>query len=150
VLTALDVIQPKVDEERAAGARFFMGKPDRWYETPHWRCDNGHVSTWYIKSEALRDSVCPSCRTTVWLTFPEDKEMPASDDDCARYAAIFTILAKYSPGAGDCHSEHDVLYILVDPNKVSEEDRNALEELRCHAKMEHDREVGAPHFYIFN
>jgi len=63
-------------EEARAGAAMFMGKPDRWYEDPHWRCENGHVSTMYLKSEAIGCAVCLACFKPVWLTFPEDIEGP--------------------------------------------------------------------------
>lgn len=39
--------------ERAAGAKMFMGVPDRWYEQPKWRCENDHVSINFLKSEAF-------------------------------------------------------------------------------------------------
>lgn len=35
--------QKRADAERAAGAKMFMGRPDRWYDSPKWRCLKGHV-----------------------------------------------------------------------------------------------------------
>jgi len=55
----------------------FMGKPDRWYDKPHWRCSNDHVSTTYLKSEE-RGAVCLACGEAVLLTFPEDRDGPLS------------------------------------------------------------------------
>ena len=36
--------------EHAAGAKVFLGIPERWYDTPKWRCQNNHISTIYLKS----------------------------------------------------------------------------------------------------
>ena len=52
----------------------FMGLPDRWYDDPHYRCPNGHISTTILKSEAKGCSCCLSCWEPVILTFSEDKE----------------------------------------------------------------------------
>ena len=56
----------------------FMGVPVRWLDAKPvlFRCESekGHVSRWYIKSEQLRDNVCPECKKPVWITFPEDKD----------------------------------------------------------------------------
>lgn len=60
--------------EKAAGALMFMEKPDRWYEAPHWRCRNGHVSTMFLKTDA--GDKCLECRAYVFLTFPEDVDGP--------------------------------------------------------------------------
>lgn len=55
---------------------WFMGTPDRWYQTPHWRCTAGHVSTSFLKSEQLGRAAClaAGCQQPVRLTFPEDTE----------------------------------------------------------------------------
>jgi hypothetical protein len=53
----------------------FMGKPDRWYEQPHWRCQTGHVTRMYLKKDP-GGSVCLTCGETVYLTFPEDVSGP--------------------------------------------------------------------------
>jgi hypothetical protein len=60
-------------DEKETGPRF-MGLPDRWYDNPTWRCENGHVSKRYLKSEKYNGNVCLACFSSVWLTFPEDKE----------------------------------------------------------------------------
>lgn len=64
--------------EEAEGAPMFLGRPDRWYEHPHWRCVNEHVSTRYLKSEAHGTNVCLAahCREPLFLTFPEDVDGP--------------------------------------------------------------------------
>jgi hypothetical protein len=65
-------------DEKEKGPRF-LGLPERWYEAPGptWRCENGHVSHCYLKSEE-KGYVCLAgdCEKPVWLTFPEDKEEP--------------------------------------------------------------------------
>lgn len=53
----------------------FMGKPDVWYDSPHWRCVNEHVSTSYLKSER-KGALCLSCFEPVFLSFPTDKDGP--------------------------------------------------------------------------
>jgi hypothetical protein len=58
------------------GGRMFMGKPDRWYTPPHWRCPNNHVSIFFIKSEYKVNSRCAQCMAPVLLTFPEDIDGP--------------------------------------------------------------------------
>lgn len=54
----------------------FLGKPDRWYADPHWRCANDHVSLTVLKSEAKGCACCLECFSPVVLTFPEDKDGP--------------------------------------------------------------------------
>lgn len=39
------------------------------------------------------------------------------------------IFAKYDPPLWPTHCEHDVLYVLVDPGQVSDEDKKRLDEL---------------------
>jgi hypothetical protein len=58
----------------AEGGPMFMGWPDRWWDAHTWRCDNGHVSTRVLRSEALGRDACLAgqCRAPVHLTFPED------------------------------------------------------------------------------
>lgn len=63
------------EAEGAAGQPVFLDIPDRWYERPHWRCCNDHVSTMYLKAEKEGDS-CLKCYAPVYLTFPEDKDGP--------------------------------------------------------------------------
>lgn len=78
-------IKDKAEAERLAGGKMFRGLPDRWYESPgpQWRCENGHVSKMYPKSEAYGASLCLKCFTRVVLTFPEDHEKTV-DGDCGR------------------------------------------------------------------
>lgn len=74
----LNVLRAKMLVLREAaqlnGLRMFMGIPDYWYDSPHWRCTEGHVSTAYLKSEGLGRDACLACAAHVMLTFPEDKE----------------------------------------------------------------------------
>jgi hypothetical protein len=62
--------------EEAAGAKMFLGIPDRWYEDLHFRCRNDHVSTMYLKCEAKGYDACFACGEPVSMTFPEDKDGP--------------------------------------------------------------------------
>jgi hypothetical protein len=68
--------------EAAAGEAMFMGKPDRWHDDPHWRCHRGHVSTMFLKSEAVGAALCLAggCQQKVYLTFPEDQDGPLGAD----------------------------------------------------------------------
>lgn len=59
----------------AEGGPMFRGKPDRWWDTPTWRCLEGHVSTMFLKTELTGD-VCLACLTPILLTFPEDADGP--------------------------------------------------------------------------
>lgn len=67
-------IQRIAKSEKDAGAYMFLKFPDRWYDNPHWRCINKHVSTTYLKSEARGGDLCLECGEFVNLTFPEDKD----------------------------------------------------------------------------
>jgi hypothetical protein len=62
--------------EYLKGERVFLGIPDRWYDNALFRCPNGHVSHWVIRSEAKGGDCCPSCYEFMKMTFPEDKEGP--------------------------------------------------------------------------
>jgi len=53
---------------------FFLGLPERWLDNPRWRCENGHVLRWYIKSERLGYNACSACESMVYLTYPEDND----------------------------------------------------------------------------
>lgn len=64
--------QVEASDKEGEVKRFF-GLPDRWYDKPLWRCNNGHIMHSYIKSEII-GAYCPECGESVWLTFPEDKE----------------------------------------------------------------------------
>ena len=68
-------LQALKDAEQAAGHQMFLGAPDRWYESPRWRCSNDHVSAMYLKAEEKGD-LCLECYEPVNLTFPEDKDGP--------------------------------------------------------------------------
>lgn len=59
------------------GGTLWFERPERWWETPHWRCVNDHVSTMYLKSEE-RGAQClaAGCRKPMHLTFPEDVDGP--------------------------------------------------------------------------
>ena len=71
-----DLIARLISIGEAEGGPFFGSKPDRWYETPTWRCYNDHVSSFYIGSEQPPYDRCPACREAVYLTFPEDRDGP--------------------------------------------------------------------------
>lgn len=60
----------------AEGGEMFMGWPDRWWADAHWRCEQGHVSTSVLRSEALGRDACLACRSPLTLTFPEDRDGP--------------------------------------------------------------------------
>jgi hypothetical protein len=51
----------------------------------------------------------------------------------------FTIFSKYTDAECVTHCEHDVLYVNIDYNKVSEEDRKRLEELGFRRNIEYRR-----------
>lgn len=72
----LDALRDRARAERDAGAPMFIGRPDRWYEAGLRRCENGHVSTRTLSSEALGRDAClaAGCMGRVALTFPEDVE----------------------------------------------------------------------------
>lgn len=52
----------------------FQGLPERWLDDPTWRCENGHVSKRFLKSDGLGRDACLECHGKVWLTFPGDGE----------------------------------------------------------------------------
>lgn len=62
----LQTIKDKSNEEK------FFGIPESWYEARRWRCPNGHLASWYIKSGIGVDA-CQKCGGPMRLTFPEDK-----------------------------------------------------------------------------
>lgn len=70
-----EALQARRRAEEAAGQKMFLGIPDRWYDDPHWRCSNHHVSTMYLKSEVSGD-LCLKCFQPVYMTFPEDRDGP--------------------------------------------------------------------------
>lgn len=61
----------------AEGGPFFLDRPERWLDDPHFRCENGHVSTTVLLTEDGDKCLgCSSPRSFVHLTFPEDKDGP--------------------------------------------------------------------------
>lgn len=56
--------EAKVAEAR--GEKMFMGKPDAWFDEPHWFCINGHVSGTFLKCEVDGDR-CLACHERVIL-----------------------------------------------------------------------------------
>lgn len=75
-MTRPPIIQDALDKEPGP---FFQGLPERWLDSPHYRCEEGHISTRYLKSERLGRSACLACGGALWLTFPEDKENPEKE-----------------------------------------------------------------------
>lgn len=47
------------------------------------------------------------------------------------------IFLKYDNPYAPTHCEHDTLYVMVDPDEVSEEDKERLEELSFHDEGEY-------------
>jgi hypothetical protein len=45
----------------ATGKPMWAGEPDEWFKPYHVVCENGHVSTMTLKSEALGKTVCIAC-----------------------------------------------------------------------------------------
>jgi len=67
----------------------------------------------------------------------------------ADYEEAFSILAKYdepNKGPQPVYPSHEKLEIYVDPEKVSDEDIQRLEELRFY---EDPDGLPEPHFYVF-
>lgn len=64
---------------RQESGKKFNGIPERWMDTPHWRCSNDHVSLRYLKSESTGCDLCLACGERVFMTFPEDSEGPLGD-----------------------------------------------------------------------
>lgn len=73
---------------RHEGGAMWMGKPDRWWADPHWRCTGDHVSDFILKSEAMRASVCLGCYEPVVITFPEDRDGPLVEPQLATLPAV--------------------------------------------------------------
>lgn len=68
-----------VETYGSTGAQMFMGIPDRWFDSPRYRCENGHVSTTILKSEKLGRNACLKCFARVRITFPEDNGVGAAE-----------------------------------------------------------------------
>jgi hypothetical protein len=64
-------LRVKADKEAADGGDIFMGIPDRWYDKLTFVCQNGHISSMCLKSEALGDDVCMSCHEHIFICPPE-------------------------------------------------------------------------------
>lgn len=75
----LDLVDKLLQRALKESGPLFMGKPDRWYDDPHYRCLNDHVTTYYLKSEACGCSLCLKCYTQTFLTFPEDRDGPLTN-----------------------------------------------------------------------
>lgn len=74
-LSGVPIIDKARCAEFEARTKMFSGIPDRWYDSPTWRCKNGHVSKRFLKSEVCGDVCLASgCGAHVYLTFPEDTE----------------------------------------------------------------------------
>lgn len=50
--------------------------------------------------------------------------------------AAIAIFRKYGNPSSPFHCEHDVLYVTIEPEKVSEEDKAALDRLGFHPSSE--------------
>lgn len=82
--TALDHLRDWRDKMAATeSGRTFAGLPDRWFDTPTWRCTNGHVGMMYLKSED-KGALCLRCFAPVVLTFPEDFNTASTTEVTAR------------------------------------------------------------------
>ncbi len=58
------------DSQIADGVELFMGLPDLWYDDLTWGCENGHISSRYLKSERYGGDVCLCCYKPVILVAP--------------------------------------------------------------------------------
>ena len=74
-----DLGQRLLERAAAEGGPMFLGKPERWFADPRWRCPNDHVSVSYLKSESRGGPLCLECEEPVFLTFPEDADGPLSE-----------------------------------------------------------------------
>ena len=67
-------VSSEIEKARENGERFFLSFPDGWYEAnngkPTFCCENGHVSSMVLKSEALGGDVCLACYKPLYLTPP--------------------------------------------------------------------------------
>ena len=54
-------LNKKIVKAKIEGCKMFMGVPDSWYESGLHCCNNGHVNSRYLKSEALGGCVCLTC-----------------------------------------------------------------------------------------
>jgi hypothetical protein len=61
-------------------------------------------------------------------------------------AKAFKILAEYSEENYILDAEYEEIKVWVDPDKVSEEDKKALDDIGFHSKPNGEFE---PHFYYF-
>lgn len=75
----IDLVAKLLQAALKEAGPLFMGKPERWYTDPHYRCLYNHVSTSCIKSEAYGYPLCPECYTQTFLTFPEDLTGPLTN-----------------------------------------------------------------------
>lgn len=56
----------QIEHARIDGKPFFMDLPEEWYEPPTWGCENGHVSSRYLKCEE-DGCVCLACHCPIYL-----------------------------------------------------------------------------------
>lgn len=101
------------DAEADKGERMFLGTPDRWFDDPHWRCVNDHVSTFYLKEEATGNALCleAGCLQPLAMTFPEDKDGPlhgAYDVD-----ALYKRIAELELEAADAIIERTRFRLMI-------------------------------------
>lgn len=81
-----EILDHYATNEDMSGALMFVERPDRWYDDPHWRCVNDHVSPAPVAGYEMTQfkgepgefshQLCPECHHLVRLTFPEDKPGP--------------------------------------------------------------------------
>lgn len=72
--------------EDMEGRVMFGERPDRWFDDPHWRCVNDHVTNaplagWRldVHEEEYSHQLCCFCKSLVRLTFPEDIPGPLAE-----------------------------------------------------------------------
>jgi hypothetical protein len=67
-----------IDADLKETGERFLGLPERWLDAKpvKFRCENGHVSRMYCKSDRLGYNACLECSTRVYITFPEDVDDP--------------------------------------------------------------------------
>lgn len=53
-------IKEKIKEGEDRGEKMFLGVPEHWLEDPLHCCNNGHISTMYLKSSE-KGCVCLNC-----------------------------------------------------------------------------------------
>lgn len=86
----------------AEGGPMSGGVPERWLQTPTWRCPAAHVST---RRAAGRRGRCLFCGSAVVSTFPEDRSgpLPVKNEwlDATRVGAIDHVPPQSRHAAGE-------------------------------------------------